>query len=52
MPDDPYLTLILPAYNESRRILVALEMTLSFLADKPYSWELIVVDDGKFRRNR
>ena len=46
MVDDPYLTLILPAYNESRRILVTLEMTLAFLADKPYSWELIVVDDG------
>jgi dolichyl-phosphate beta-glucosyltransferase len=46
MQNDPYLTLILPAYNESRRIPITLEKTLSYLADKAYSWELIVVDDG------
>ena len=42
----PYLSLILPAYNESRRIPITIQKTLSYLEDKPYSWELIVVDDG------
>lgn len=45
-PGSPHLSLILPAYNESRRIPITIQKTLSYLEDKPYSWELIVVDDG------
>lgn len=42
----PYLTLIIPAYNEEERIGGTLEKVLAFLRLQPYTWELIVVDDG------
>lgn len=44
--DTPYLTLIIPAYNEEERISGTLEKVLAFLRLQPYTWELIVVDDG------
>lgn len=42
----PYLSLVIPAYNEARRIEFTLEKTVSYLKEQPYTWELIVVDDG------
>ena len=40
----PYISVIIPAYNESGRIENTLVETTTFLRN--YSWELIVVDDG------
>lgn len=43
---NPHLSLVIPAYNEARRIEFTLEKTISYLNSQPYTWELIVVDDG------
>lgn len=40
------LSIILPAFNEENRILHTLENSLQFLESRPWSYELIVVDDG------
>ncbi len=45
-PSEVFLSLVLPAYNESRRIGITLQRTLAYLEARPYTWELIVVDDG------
>lgn len=46
-----YLSLVVPAYNESERIPKMLEDTVSFLNQKKqknnkFTWEIIVVNDG------
>lgn len=40
------LSIIIPAYNEERRIGETLQAILAYLAQQPYSVEIIVVDDG------
>ena len=40
------ISIVIPAYNEDRRIGITLEKSASFLARRPWAWELIVVDDG------
>lgn len=42
----PLLSLILPAYNEERRLPRTLRAIRRFLASQPYQAEVIVVDDG------
>ncbi|MEN3027229.1 MAG: glycosyltransferase, partial [Chlorobiota bacterium] len=42
----PYLSLIIPAYNEAERIGTSLEQILAYLRQQPYTWEVLVVDDG------
>lgn len=42
----PDLSVIVPAYQEAERITPSLERMLDYLGRQPYSWELIVVDDG------
>ncbi|HKZ69676.1 MAG TPA: dolichyl-phosphate beta-glucosyltransferase [Anaerolineales bacterium] len=44
MPPD--LSIIVPAYNEARRIGPSLDQIAAYLRSQMYSWELIVVDDG------
>lgn len=41
-----YLSLIIPAYNEERRIELSLQKAIDYLETKDYSWEIVVVDDG------
>lgn len=41
-----FLSVIIPAYNESRRILPGLRQVREYLQRQPYTWELIVVNDG------
>ncbi|MBP8253022.1 MAG: glycosyltransferase, partial [Herpetosiphon sp.] len=41
-----YLSLIIPAYNEERRLPQTLLIVLEFLRTQAWTWELIVVDDG------
>jgi len=45
MPE-PFLSIVVPAYNEAQRIREALEKLFHFRESKPYSIELMVVDDG------
>ena len=42
----PYLTVIVPAYNEERRISVTLLSIHEYLARQSFTWELLVVLDG------
>jgi dolichyl-phosphate beta-glucosyltransferase len=42
----PHLSLVIPAYNEERRIAASVQQVASFLIDQPYTSEVIVVDDG------
>jgi glycosyltransferase involved in cell wall biosynthesis len=42
----PFLSIVVPAYNEAQRIRDALRRICHFKESKPYSTEVIVVDDG------
>lgn len=45
-PDAPYLSLIIPAYNEALRLCPSLEKILAYLHSRSFTAEVIVVDDG------
>jgi glycosyltransferase involved in cell wall biosynthesis len=40
------VSVIMPAYNESKRIINSIEITAKTFNEFPYAWELIVIDDG------
>ena len=40
------LTIVIPAYNESKRLPVFLDVLFPYLEKVDYSYEIIVVDDG------
>lgn len=44
--DTPFLSIVIPAYNEQARIGSTLEQVVGFLATRPYSWEVLIADDG------
>ena len=41
-----FLSVIIPAYNESKRIRKTLDTLVEFFTDKNFKWEIIIVDDG------
>jgi glycosyltransferase involved in cell wall biosynthesis len=41
-----YLSVVIPAYNEQDRLPATLDKIMGYLAQQPYRYELIVVDDG------
>src|SRR5690242_17715460 len=41
-----FLSIVIPAYNEEKRIGRGLDAVLKFLVGQPYRAEVIVVDDG------
>lgn len=43
---EPFLSIVIPAYNEERRLPATLAAITAFLANEPYPSEVIVVDDG------
>jgi dolichyl-phosphate beta-glucosyltransferase len=43
---NPYLTLILPAFNESRTIVSTLASTISYFDNRGYTYQIIVAADG------
>jgi dolichyl-phosphate beta-glucosyltransferase len=45
-PTAPYLSIIIPAYNEARRLPATLDKILSYLAQQPYTAEVVVVENG------
>jgi dolichyl-phosphate beta-glucosyltransferase len=46
----PYLSIIIPAYNEERRIVRTLSETFDYLDTQKYESEVIVVNDGSSDR--
>ncbi len=40
-----YLSVIIPAYNEEKRIGSTIDAVCGYLSQKPYAWEVIVVDN-------
>ena len=42
----PFLSIVIPAYNEEARISSTLEEVAAFLSTRPYTWEVLVADDG------
>jgi len=40
------VSIVIPAYNEARRLPATLAGWRAFLGDQPYPWEILVVDDG------
>ncbi len=47
MGDEPYLSLILPAYNEVRHIAATLRAIQAYLNAQPYDYEILVAADGE-----
>ncbi len=43
---EPFLSIVIPAYNEARRIRDTLATLCHFKESQPYAIELLVVDDG------
>jgi glycosyltransferase involved in cell wall biosynthesis len=48
--ETPFLSIIIPAYNEERRLPATLRSVLAYLARQPYASEVLVVDDGSSDR--
>jgi dolichyl-phosphate beta-glucosyltransferase len=44
--DSPFLSVVIPAYNEERRLPQTLQSIVDYLARQSYTSEVIVVDDG------
>lgn len=42
----PYLSFIIPAYNEAQRLAPSLQKALQYFDSQPYSVEILVVNDG------
>jgi glycosyltransferase involved in cell wall biosynthesis len=42
----PFLSIVIPAYNEAGRLPASLEQLADYLAAQPYTSEVLVVDDG------
>lgn len=41
-----FLSVIIPAFNEEKRLPHTLSAVMSYLRKQPYSWEIVVVNDG------
>jgi dolichyl-phosphate beta-glucosyltransferase len=46
----PFLSLVIPAYNEALRLPDTLSRCLAFLESWNHTWEIVVVDDGSIDR--
>ena len=44
--ESPYLSIVIPAYNEAARIAPTLRAVSAWLARQPFSGEILVIDDG------
>lgn len=42
----PYISIIIPTYNEEERIIPTIGAISSYVSDLGFEWELIVADDG------
>lgn len=41
-----FLTVVIPVYNESKRIVETLNFIVDYLQKQDFTWEIVVVDDG------
>ncbi len=41
-----FLSIVIPAYNEERRISSTLDSVTDYLSEQPYTWEIVVANDG------
>lgn len=46
MPSQKFLSVIIPAYNEEKRIVKTLLSLDKYLSERDYDYEILVVDDG------
>ena len=46
MNERPYLSIVVPAYNEGTRISGSLDVLVRHLSEQSYTWDIVVVDDG------
>ena len=42
----PFLSVVIPVFNEQSRIVETLDQVLGYLGSQQYSWEVVVADDG------
>ena len=42
----PFLSVVIPTFNEEARIIGTLSRVIEYLAAKDYQWEIVVADDG------
>jgi dolichyl-phosphate beta-glucosyltransferase len=42
----PYLSVVIPAFNEEERIGSTLKQVCEYLSRQSYTWEIVLVDDG------
>jgi dolichyl-phosphate beta-glucosyltransferase len=45
-PAAPFLSVVVPAYNEASRLPATLEKMTAYFRQQAYTWEIVVVDDG------
>lgn len=45
-PSAPFLSLIIPTYNEEQRLPASLESVHAFVSQQAYAWEVLVVENG------
>ena len=45
-PDIPFLSIVIPAFNEEARILNTLREVVAYLAGQDFPWEVVIADDG------
>ena len=46
----PFLSVVIPAFNEEPRILDTLSQVVEYLTARDYGWEVLVADDGSLDR--
>jgi dolichyl-phosphate beta-glucosyltransferase len=44
--DRPFVSVVLPAYNEEARLPAGLDRVIAFLAAQPFTSEIVIADDG------
>ena len=50
MNASPSLSIVIPAYNEAAGIATSINQLRTYLGDRPWTWEIRVVDDGSSDR--